>query len=859
MRTGGDIEAPVRRALRFAAAGISFDPRQAVTPEVVGTRLDPMQAAWVLASLRTDCEQDPAQDGHWVMRVRSRHRILGGDAGRTAQEDWPAAEEAPEAHFVLEALRGAPAYSPQAIDALLARADAGAELSRIAHALELAGPEAPGHAALSRLRAAINRRDAERHSKEMLAPGFYGRESQLRRILSYCARGSMGGPARALFISGGPGSGKSYLIERAIEEARRKQGSVVLRLDFARRGLSTLERDALVNEVSRQLGDDLPRAAAELRDLRMRFAMRSDYAPSDGQIAPVALVDAMARAVRSAERPVLVVLDTVEALREQGETHPGNLFRLLDCLLAGGIGPMAIVAAGNECALDTATDRVELTIPLDGLDRAAAGEMLAAAGVPRERHDEIHSASGGNPLLLRLGAEVIDEGGPEALALQSAPQDAAPLPADVLQEMRLALGAGDIREAAAIHDRFPDALEGRSETGRLSLAYLWFSGRWSGVQRLWSTLNEDAVHELIAEERGPVGRAVLEMEAEYRFAPLVRRLSRDGNSARAAVAAALRGEALAMRGGALALALGIAFHGIATMPSSARAREIGDVLRADIAAVRARWLSLVPAVVSRTLAGDARQRQPPDPQAAVLTERLDIEAGEQGRDGEHGFLQDQLRMNPYGLPLQRLVATGGGPTLCAHLQDFFPHLPEFIELTGSRDRFPAWERLSAHAAADAPEILSALGLAADWAAGFSFFHPVADVPEIGRSAEAWRRTVCGAWCYRERPPGVRDRGDQGLAVTLEALLSRDDPPAAARRLLALLADPAHPDDPAAVEPVLRRRASRLLREAAAAVEGSGEARAGAVAELLAEAGLPRPVAAALAVGAADEGATNRMS
>jgi hypothetical protein len=63
--------------------------------------------------------------------------------------------------------------------------------------------------------------------------------------------------------------------------------------------------------------------------------------------------------------------------------------------------------------------------------------------------------------------------------------------------------------------------------------------------------------------------------------------------------------------------------------------------------------------------------------------------------------------------------------------------------------------------------------------------------------------------------------------------------------MALLADPADPDHLETVEPILRRRAGRAA--VAEAIGEIGTADAFALATRLADAGLPRPVAAGLAV------------
>ena len=143
---------------------------------------------------------------------------------------------------------------------------------------------------------------------------------------------------------------------------------------------------------------------------------------------PEDLASLMGTAVAAIGRPVLVVLDTLEVLRGRGETHPVRLFQWLDALLAKGVMPMRVLGASRGDALqglpevsETSARRVPTwvskyrVLPLPRLEDAAAEALLRKLSVPTALFEELLKIAQGNPLKLRLAAEIAKRTGIDKL------------------------------------------------------------------------------------------------------------------------------------------------------------------------------------------------------------------------------------------------------------------------------------------------------------------------------------------------------------------------------------------------------------------------------------------------------------
>jgi hypothetical protein len=404
-KDGDQLTEGLKAAMRFAATRKTFTPRDAVeaASKVLQDKLTPLTIARLLAELKK-VVQEVSSEPVWSLRNGPRHGIL--KSIETPEEDTP----------VARALRGDEPFSQDSIERLIAETpdlpdeDHLKRIENISSELDRAGPSAPAYPLLVRLRGVMNRVDAARRAQTMLSREFFGREEELARLLDWCARPQEKTPVRALFITGLPGIGKSFLIDRAMAQYRSAQKApVVLRLDFDRRGLNLEDPDKLVHELSRQLGDILTEEAPRLRDLRLKYSGTADTSGTtvSSTLLPTELIDAMGAAVRSHGGQVVLVLDTLEVLRGHGETRPILLFEVLDNLVRAGLSPVSIIAAGRGDALDSVRKRIEgPPLELNGLTEAESRDLLDTLGAPPDLHDRIFELSRGNPLMLRLSAKV---------------------------------------------------------------------------------------------------------------------------------------------------------------------------------------------------------------------------------------------------------------------------------------------------------------------------------------------------------------------------------------------------------------------------------------------------------------------
>ena len=279
------------------------------------------------------------------------------------------------------------------------------------------GRDAPGAAYVVALRGMVNRLNAEKRTDAILSGGFFGRGDELSHLADYLAQPQSGIPLRAVYISGLAGIGKSHLLERCIQMARLDQQPVIVRLDFDRSGLDVRDSQSFFDEISRQVGDSLPQMAATLRDLRLKTAQNDialtmqarredkDEPPNDTE---QTLLETVAAAINDAGKMLLIVLDTLEVLRSEGETRIIELFERLDQLAIAGTERMAIIAAGRGFALEPAPDRLwREPVYLSGLEQQDVAQLLTGYGVPGHLWPRINRLAEGNPLFLLLAAKAV--------------------------------------------------------------------------------------------------------------------------------------------------------------------------------------------------------------------------------------------------------------------------------------------------------------------------------------------------------------------------------------------------------------------------------------------------------------------
>jgi hypothetical protein len=418
-------------ALLFAALSGPFKPGQALT--TLKAASGPGEFAMAATRLADFCDTRPADaEGFWLIRTPARHALLealsepalvAGVAKRRRIETDQQTRD------LLAVLLDEPPLSRAQIEETLQTAREREAFERIILALDRAGARAPSHDLLAQARAALVRLDREKKMAQVAERGFFGREMEYARVAAWLDFPALAPPASCLFLSGAPGIGKSTLLAESVRRTYAQQRPLILRLDFDRAGLDVQDLLGLTMEATRQLADQMDSGIKELQDARLKagevFDKEKASHSTHRHALPTTLVRRLGAAVASSRRPVLVVLDTLEVLRSRGETHPVRLFDWLDSLLEHGVKPMHVLAAGRGDALDSVqriADKLSNSRPrhlehfeLMGLDHPAASEFLFKLGAPQRYWRELLELAQGNPLKLRLGAEIAKRTGDKRL------------------------------------------------------------------------------------------------------------------------------------------------------------------------------------------------------------------------------------------------------------------------------------------------------------------------------------------------------------------------------------------------------------------------------------------------------------
>ncbi|WP_395665571.1 DNA/RNA non-specific endonuclease [Methylocella sp.] len=407
----------INDALRFAALSGLFSPEDAFH---CAHAPDPCALA-VAASTLANCCETGRGDGRWLMRAGHRQRLLLelAENGSLAAAIVERRKRAPDddAKDILDALAGKGVFAKGA-----ATPQEAAAAERFVTTLERLGPRlCARHGATKRLDKAMfacgRAADGARPPDPSIR--FVGRhkeERKLARLLSKakCRRPPVG----AVLISGSGGIGKSTLLERAVEQWRKSAPprARVVRLDFDRPSLDALDPVGLTLEAARQLGVvDPAHAGAVTKTSDAATTLRRDQ-PTRGEqpdrLAPKRLMalKALIPPAASGSRPTLVVMDTCEALRARGATHPERVFVWLDSLFKLGVGPLTVIAAGRGDAFGGLSGRaIRRLAKLQPLSDKDASQIVAGSSSDVSE-DPALQALHGYPLLLELASKSLDGG-----------------------------------------------------------------------------------------------------------------------------------------------------------------------------------------------------------------------------------------------------------------------------------------------------------------------------------------------------------------------------------------------------------------------------------------------------------------
>jgi hypothetical protein len=324
---------------------------------------------------------------------------------------------------LLSAIQGAGEYQLSAADQVgLSREPEREQVERMILALDRAGPLAPAYDSLPLLRTALDRLDQRARAQELRARGLVLRHWDAAQVAAWLGRSFDKPPVQVLYASGPPGIGKSVLLETSVERASEDEPPVLVRLDFDRPGLDVLDLVGLTAELARQVASQLGARGRDLLAARVRSASlsagTSEGLSASRRLFPSELAASVADAVQSSGRDVLFVLDTLEALRARGETHPPALFRWLDQMVAAGLRPVRVIAAGREDTLEGVPgepDRVGFHLVVEPLDEGSSGDLMERLGITPSLRRSVAQLASGNPLLLRVAADVMGGAKPEGL------------------------------------------------------------------------------------------------------------------------------------------------------------------------------------------------------------------------------------------------------------------------------------------------------------------------------------------------------------------------------------------------------------------------------------------------------------
>ncbi len=414
-------------ALRFELALRGrCDPR-AFLQQPASTAAD---RAAVLDSVAADCDTGGRGERRWLLLDPVRMRVLRSRApADVAQAVKDAANAQPdEVTGALEKLYVKPLADPRLLT--------GPQL----RALIAAAAWTEGKAVftydtddLRRLLAKLSRKhEYERH----VAAGVYGRAVELARITAFLRSplpsGQTHSDIKYLHVFGSGGIGKSTLIASALSNILRDdEQAVLVHLDFDREDLNVTQSSTMDLELLRQAGLATPEMNRSLIGYRERIraqladelvsgdgAMRQSLAQESAEsIAKTALVDSLLP-LRALQRPLLMVLDTFEQVEAGGGLYTGALQNWLgEIHAATGAPEIRVLVSGRthpkEGAFALARD--EDLMPLDELSAQGSKELLISRGVPAAITSEVRETFGGNPLYLRLAADLLARLGTDAI------------------------------------------------------------------------------------------------------------------------------------------------------------------------------------------------------------------------------------------------------------------------------------------------------------------------------------------------------------------------------------------------------------------------------------------------------------
>ncbi|WP_281972483.1 ATP-binding protein [Ruegeria faecimaris] len=305
-----------------------------------------------------------------------------------------------------------------------------------------------------------------------------------------------------------------------------------------------------------------------------------------------------------------------------------------------------------------------------------------------------------------------------------------------VNDLRAMLEQGQRREAThIIREGLRGAYDPASEVGILILCHNWQSGHWSMARDLFNLLPEDTVLRQMHERPELEGRILLEVLGEFRFRQLIENLH-DKEFHEVALRVVNRSSRIGMQSAALEFALiamGMSFEG-----------------DHEVLGLIAPYLDHGPRELTYErlrFAGGIRQEfgleylEPDMPNPDLPTDDYGLALAPLNPYFDRMLaLVDEFQVSGRGRVLSDLSNLATGLYEAADI--FAPGLQGIDDAMAQMSDRPT----------DVLSLLRAMGLTADWAEGYSFYHPIPDLPTLARAARRWQQVIGGYWAFPSPPP-----------------------------------------------------------------------------------------------------------
>jgi tetratricopeptide (TPR) repeat protein len=351
--------------------------------------------------LLNDCGRVEGPDGvrHWTLYDGVRRAVVARTARSILRATWkaiPVRPEGPEQWAIDQLLINGtlPAIDDLDIEQLRA-IEAVSRWARSDHDQEL-------H---RRLRL----RDFLVPLRAVATDRFIGREALLEQ-LAHRPEG-----ASTVLIYGFGGVGKSALCARHLLRSMELRDARIAYLNFDHSALDPMQATSLIQALAEQLawqldGDATTQAEkiGEAAGERLRTTGRElEVSSREAQVVGVWYSDLLASlSSLTYERPVVIVIDTLEEVQRRPETARHRLMELLG-IMGGTFHNAEVVMAGRAPFPEAPVEHIELR----GLERNEAILLLQHLAGDRPGLEQVVDVVGTSPLVLRLAAGILARSG----------------------------------------------------------------------------------------------------------------------------------------------------------------------------------------------------------------------------------------------------------------------------------------------------------------------------------------------------------------------------------------------------------------------------------------------------------------